>query len=501
MRRSSGNIHGPASWRLDPDFCLVSFWRESARNQLIYLHRDYNPVKIYTNVFFARLFVGGTPIYRNIREYLSLWKVSPIRTPLVLRGARQVGKTHSIREFGRDHFANLVEVNLETNPEFLGCFSSPDAKTICAQLEAVANADIRDGETLLFIDEIQESKAALLSLRSFKESRPKLHVIAAGSLLEFALQDKNASPFPVGRVTFAYLQPLSFKEFLGASGEFKLVQMVTAATVETPCAGSVHQRLLELVRIYFSLGGMPEVLEVYAGTRSILEARRVQNRLATGFVADFSKYGRRYDHRKLQQLMNAVPRLVGKKFKYSHVDAETTARDFKLPLLDLERAGLVRLIRASGANGIPLGAEEREGVFKVQYLDIGLVMSALGLDLFSQDIEKSLFINEGSLAEQFVGQELLASLDPERTPQLFYWMREARGSEAEVDFVIDWRSEAIALEVKAGTTGRLRSLRQFMLDKKSRIGVRISQHPLSFIDGVLSVPFYMVSELGRILRA
>ncbi len=203
----------------------------------------------------------------------------------MLRGARQVGKTHSIREFGRDHFANLVEVNLETNPEFLGCFSSPDAKTICAQLEAVAN-----------------------------------------------------------------LQPLSFKEFLGASGEFKLVQMVTAATVETPCAGSV------------------------------------QNRLAIGFVADFSKYGRRYDHHKLQQLMNAVPRLVGKKFKYSHVDPETTARDFKLPLLDLERAGLVPLIRASGANGIPLGAEDREGVFKAQYLDIGLMMSALGLDLFSQDI-------------------------------------------------------------------------------------------------------------------
>ena len=229
-----------------------------------------------------------------------------------------------------------MEINLETSPQFLECFSSLDAKSICMQLEAIASTEIIPGETLLFIDEIQASKNALLSLRSFKEALPKLHVIAAGSLLEFALQDEDAISFPVGRVTFAYLQPLSFLEFLSALGERKLIAAISSATLAAPCPAAIHLKLLELIRTYYILGGMPEVIMAYLATQSFTEARRVQNRLVTAFIADFAKYGRRYDHRKLQQLLNAVPTLVGKKFKYSHVDQDVSARDFKLPLLDLE---------------------------------------------------------------------------------------------------------------------------------------------------------------------
>jgi len=225
----------------------------------------------------------------------------------------------------------------------------------------------------------------------------------------------------------------------------------------------------------------------------------VQNRLVTAFIADFSKYGRRYDHRKLQQLLNAVPKMVGKKFKFSHVDPSVSARDFKLPLLDLERSGLVRTIRATAANGIPLGGEERNGVFKASYLDVGLMLNALGLDLMSTDAEQAVFINEGALAEQFVGQELLAHLDPESSPQLYYWARETKGAEAEVDFVIAQGPHIIPIEVKAGAGGRLKSLRQFMIDKKSPLGVRMSQLPLSLVDGVLSIPLYMASEIPRLV--
>ena len=436
---------------------------------------------------------------RILLDYLRKWQTSPIRTPLIVRGARQVGKTYLVREFGRESFKSFLEVNLETSPHLWECFRSLDAKTICQQLETVLNTEIIPGETLLFIDEIQASKQALLSLRSFKETLPNLHVIAAGSLLEFALQDKNAFSFPVGRVTFAHLQPVSFVEFLSSMNEPRLITAIKDASIAAPCPPAVHNRLLELTRTYFMLGGMPEVIETFKSTNSFTESRRVQNRLVTAFIADFSKYGRRYDHRKLQQLLNAVPKMVGKKFKFSHVDPSVTARDFKLPLLDLERSGLVRTIRATAANGIPLGGEERNGVFKASYLDIGLLINALGLDLLTTDAEQAVFINEGALAEQFVGQELLANLDPESSPQLYYWVRETKGAEAEVDFVTARGTNIIPIEVKAGARGRLKSLRQFMIDKKSPLGIRLSQLPLSLVDGILSIPLYMASEIPRLV--
>ena len=438
-------------------------------------------------------------MYRNIQAYLDTWQTSPIRTPLVMRGARQVGKSYAVREFGQRCFLNTVEINLETQPEFLACFRSHNAKSICAELEAISNSDITLGRTLLFVNEIQASQDALLSLRAFKDDLPELHVIAAGSLLEFSLQDDKTFSFPVGRVTFSYLQPLSFQEFLLALGERKLSEMIREATLLRPCSEAVHEKLLGLLRTYFVIGGMPEVVVAYCNSKSHLEARRIQNRLVTAFMADFSKYGRRYNHRKLQQLLGAVPRLVGKKFKFSHIDSEANARDFKLPLLDLERAGLVRLIHATSANGIPLGSEEREGVFKAQYLDVGLMLNALGLELFSTTSEQALFANEGAIAEQFVGQELLSSLNHEELPQLFYWTREVKGSEAEVDFVVAYGSDVIPVEVKSGATGRLKSLRQFMIDKKSKIGIRVSQHALSKIDDLVSVPLYMVSEIPRLI--
>ena len=296
------------------------------------------------------------------------------------------------------------------------------------------------------------------------------------------------------------MQPLSFQEFLLALGEQKVSQIITDATLLNPCSEAVHQKLLDLLRTYFVIGGMPEAVMAYCASKSHIEARRIQNRLVTAFMADFSKYGRRYNPRRLQQLLGAVPRLTGKKFKFSHIDSDASARDFKIPLLDLERAGLIRVIRATSANGIPLGSEEREGVFKAQYLDVGLMLNALGVDLFSTTSGQALFTKEGAIAEQFVGQELVASLDQEELPQLFYWTREVRGSEAEVDFVLGHGSDVVPVEVKSGATGRLKSLRQFILEKRSKIGIRVSQHPLSKIDDLVSVPLYMVSEIPRLIK-
>ncbi len=438
-------------------------------------------------------------MYRIFMDYLESRATDSRRVPLLLRGARQIGKSHALRDYGSRPGRQLVEVNLELRPELVECFRSRQPDEIVRQLEAVAGTSIDDATTVLFIDEIQESNDALISLRAFKEQRPRLDVVAAGSLIDFALNDGKLRSFPVGRINFAWMHPMSFREFLLAIGEDKIAACCASATLEKPPAAAIHAKLLTLVRLYFILGGMPEVVATYAETKSLLAASRVQTRLSQGFSADFAKYGARYDHRKLQRILVSAPRLVGKQFKYSQIDPDTKARDLKTPLADLERAGLVRRIPAVSGNGLPLAAEEREGIFKIQMLDIGLMLNALGLSIGAMPLHAALFINEGALAEQFVGQELLAYADPEQPPQIYYWSREAKGSQAEVDFVISHSGKVIPIEVKAGATGTLRSLRQFMLDKECKVGVRFSQHPLSLTDGILSIPLYMVSELHRLL--
>ena len=413
-----------------------------------------------------------------------------------------MGKSHIIAEYGKSEFENFVELNLELSPNLLACFKSLDVETICRELEALTKSKFINGKSLLFIDEIQESADAILSLRAFKEKRPGLEVIAAGSLLEFVLDDEIIRSFPVGRVAFTWMHPMTFFEFLLALDESRLADLIKDIQVNgrKPLSSAIHNRLLTLVREYFVVGGMPEVVEHYRESKSYLDAKRVQNRISRGYIADFVKYGARYDHRKLSTILSSVPRLIGKPLKYNAIDPTSKARDLKKPLLDLEKAGLLHLIRASSSNGVPIGSEEREGIFKVQFLDIGLMLNMLGLELGSMPIEQALFANEGALAEQFVGQELLGNDSCESSPQLFYWQREAKGSEAEVDFVIPYKDLVIPVEVKSGATGTLKSARLFQAEKKSPLILRISQHELSMHDGVLSVPFYMCSELPRLLH-
>lgn len=439
-------------------------------------------------------------MYRYFLDFLNNRTPRSRSVPLIVRGARQVGKSHIIRNYGQNFFETVAEVNLELNPGLHTCFTSLNPTMICRELEALLKIKFTDGKTLLFIDEIQTCPEALLSLRAFKEQRPGLEVITAGSLLEFALDDSAIRSFPVGRVQFAWMYPMSFCEFLKALNEIGLLEMLSQATLKKPVSEAIHHRLLELIRTYYVIGGLPEVVDTFRATGSYLEAKEVQSRLSLGYIADFVKYGKRYDYRKLQTILTSVPRLVGKPFKYTHIDSDARARDLKQPLFDLEKAGLIRLVRATSANGTPFGSEEREGKFKAQFLDIGLMLNTLGLNLGSMPIDKALFANEGALAEQFVGQELLAHESPGVPPSLFYWHREVQGASAEVDFVIAKDNLIIPIEVKAGKTGTLRSMKLFMKEKKSSVGIRISQHPLAFHDGIISVPFYMCSQIKRLLE-
>lgn len=434
---------------------------------------------------------------REIEQELKKWKMSPIRMPLIMRGARQVGKSFIVEKFGKEQFKTLVTINFEIEPSFSSLFETLNPSEIIAQIEIKKKLSIIPGETLLFLDEIQYAPKAIMALRYFKEKLPELHVIAAGSLLEFALHDHKFS-FPVGRVEFLYLRPLSFYEYLSNQKETRLLEILEKTSLDSPVPSLIHEHALELFKKYILIGGMPAVVDLFLKSDSYLQCQRLQEFLLQTYRNDFGKYATKTQHVYLQKFFEKAPHVVGQHFKYVHVDRDSRSRDLKVALEQLCWAGIINRIHATSASGIPLMAQINENKFKLLFLDVGLLQCVHQIDyevILKEDITQ---INSGALAEQFVGQELLAYAKFYENKQLFYWVREAKSATAEVDFVITIDSKIVPIEVKAGTTGQLKSLREFMKEKKSPIGIRISQQPLSLYDNILSVPFYLIRQLSRI---
>lgn len=431
---------------------------------------------------------------RHLENDLKAWKSSPRRLPLLIRGARQVGKSYLVEKFGKKHFKNVALANLDYQPELGQCFTSKDPKKVIQQLEVMLNESIQPGKTLLFIDEIQNEPNAILVLRYFKEKLPELHVIAAGSLLEFVLNE-NRITFPVGRVESLYLKPFSFLEFLEAIDEVKALQTALAVTLENPPPGVIHEKLNELFKTFLLVGGMPEVVKTYRDTRSLSASQKSQEVLLQTYRSDFGKYATRSQHKYLKLLFSKAPHLIAKPFKYSQVDREIKSREIKTALQQLEWAQLFHRIKWTSGSGIPLEAQSKEEKFKLLFLDIGLLQKATHIDpqtLLLNDFQQ---INSGSLAEQITGQELLSYRKAHEAPYLHYWQREARNSQAEVDFVIQHNMSILPIEVKAGSTGRLKSLQTFLTEKKQILGIRISTSALTLNKNVLSVPFYLIGQL------
>src|ERR1700722_40752 len=275
---------------------------------------------------------------RDIEKELLAWKISPIKAPLLLRGARQVGKSWVVEKFGREQFENLIVLNFEQRPEVSVCFETLLPEKILSAIELFTSASIRPGKTLLFLDEIQECPQAIMSLRYFKEQMPDLHVIGAGSLLEFVLNEENF-PMPVGRVQFLYLRPLSFCEFLSALGRENLREHLKTVTLKNP--PQIHEELLKLVREYVALGGMPAVIAAYLQTKSLYDTQNVQSDILSTYRRDFGKYAKKTKHKYLSLLFEKAPGFVGAWFKYSKVDQEVNIRDIKIALQQLCQAGLL----------------------------------------------------------------------------------------------------------------------------------------------------------------
>lgn len=437
-------------------------------------------------------------MFRQALVDLNLWRESNSHKPLLLRGARQVGKTHLVRQFAKQHFTNLVEINFEFEPNYKDCFSTLKPDQIISKIESIGAHSITAGETILFLDEIQECPNAIQALRYFYETMPGLHVIGAGSLLDFSLRDADFS-MPVGRVSFMYLRPMSFVEFLLAAGFEKLLTSIQKANIQTPLSVAEHEKALELLHLYSLLGGMPDVLATYFETKSTREAYLVQSEILSTYRRDFGKYASVAQHKYLQCVFEEAPKHLGEQIKFSKLNSEFRSRELSQAITDLQAAGLMQKVNSTAASGIPLASTINEKKFKLVFLDTGLAQNASGLTpemVLNKDI---VLLNKGSIAEQLVGQELLAYQDVRLESELLFWARDGR-STAELDYVSVVGHTIVPIEVKAGTAGTLKSLQLFMQEKNSPIGVRISSRPLSLEDKILSLPTYMIHAFKNVLQ-
>ena len=432
--------------------------------------------------------------FRNIEVELLQWKNEKEHFPLVIRGARQVGKSSVVREFGK-RFEHFLEINFEIFPEAAKIFEKDLVpQRICQELSLIFNVPVEAGKTLLFFDEIQASIPAISSLRFFYEQMPDLHVIAAGSLLEFALEELPS--FGVGRVRSLYLYPFSFDEFLNAMNEKILMRAIANSSPENPLPDVVHSKALTLYKRFLIVGGMPKVVSYYAETGDLLKCRQMLDSLIDAYQDDFVKYRKRISAFMLLEVFRAVVRQNGGKFAYSKATPELNTLQVKICLELLTKAGLIFPVTHTSANGLPLGAEANPKFRKYFLFDTGIFHRLLHLDLsdmlLNNDFET---MNKGAIAEVFTGLELLKS-STNRT-ELFYWQRETKNSQAEVDFL--WQKQRIVLpvEVKSGKKGSMQSLFLFLEEKQLDKGIRVSQENFGKYEKIDVYPLYAVRNIVK----
>ncbi len=434
---------------------------------------------------------------RNIDIELSAWATDKQRKPLLLRGARRVGKTYSVRNLGKS-FRHFVEINFKEKPDAKYFFKdSLSANPLCEKLSAFIGKPIVAGQTLLFFNEVQSCPEVLASLRYFHEQMPELHVITAGSLLEFALQDIPS--LGVGRLTSRFMYPLTFTEFLSAIGEDRLINIIDNATFEKPLDLPFHEKLVEYLRTYMLVGGMPEAVNTYAATHDLLKVMNVLDDLVLTFQDDFAKYRKRVPVQRLNETFQSVAVQTGGKFVCATVDKETKSTAIITALDLLINAGLVHQVIKTPATGIPLGAMSDKRVFKGILFDAGIHQRLLGLNMSEHmTANATALANNGSMAELIVGLHLVAYQSSHRRPELFYWQRDERGSNAEVDYIIQRGNNIIPVEVKSGIRGTMQSMRIFLKQRGIPRGLRVSLENFSKLEDADILPLYAMHRFYEV---
>lgn len=450
---------------------------------------------------------------RTVSVRLNAWLADPKRRPLILRGARQVGKTWLVRDLAARSGRDLIELNLEKDPGLAKHFASNDPKRILGELSLALNRDITPERSLLLLDEIQAAGRLLASLRWFYEGMPNLPVIAAGSLLEFALAEHDFS-MPVGRVAFQHVEPFSFREFALAHGQDRLIEVLAEWRPGHELSPAAHEQASRWLQRAMMVGGMPAAVTADSDGRLPREVREIQRELVATYRADFAKYHGRMDRDILNHVLQATAGSLGRKFVHSQVGEGVKQHQAKRALDLLTMARVVRQVHHSSANGLPLGGEVKDTFRKVVLLDIGLAHALLGTPAAQAFPAWSALAPalRGQLTDQMAAQEL-RQLDSGAGDgaELYYWQREG-GRAGEIDFLTQIDGRIVPVELKAGASGAMKSLHQFMFDKHLGLAVRCDSNPPSVMTvavkttqgdqvryRLVSVPLYLLWNLEAIL--
>jgi predicted AAA+ superfamily ATPase len=435
---------------------------------------------------------------RLIDKELMQWKEQKDRKVLLLRGARQVGKTYSVRELGKT-FKKFLEINFEETPAACRFFQdSLTPQGICEKLAVYFNTTIIPGETLLFFDEIQACPRALQALRFFYEKMPNLHVVAAGSLLELALSEIPS--FGVGRIHSLYMYPVTFKEYLHASGDDMLNVVISASSFTQPVDPVIHEKILDKIKIFLIIGGMPKVVDTYINEKDFHKCQIEIDNIINSLIDDFAKYKEKVPSLRLEETFHSIAQQAGKKFVYVKVgEGIESSKLYKEALELLVKTGIAYKAYHTSARGIPLGAQVNRKRFKVIPYDTGIYQRLLGLNLSGYILaDFPSLVNRGSLAEIYAGLELLANRPLHMRPEIFYWHRESPKSNAEVDYVTAIGPCILPIEVKAGTRGQMQSLHLFLKERNLDRGLRISHENFSQYDKIKTIPIYAVSRIYQL---
>ncbi len=433
-------------------------------------------------------------MYRIAIEKLYKWKNSKRRKPLIIEGARQVGKTWLMKEFGKQAYTDTVYINFDSNTRMADLFAVDlDTDRLILGLELYAGRKIDSDNTLLIFDEVQEVPKALASLKYFYENAPQYHIVCAGSLLGIALH--QGTSFPVGKVDFLKLYPLSFSEFLMATGNERFAELLKKQDYEM--VTSFKQTYIDALKQYYFVGGMPEAVQSFTESKDFNEVRTIQKRILAAYEQDFSKHAPNEIVPKIRMLWNSIPSQLArenKKFIYGLVREGCRAREYETAIMWLSDCGLVHKVSRVNAAGIPLKAYEDLKAFKLFIVDVGLLGCMTGLHQRTLLDGDDLFIEfKGALTEQYVCQQLKTIEDL----GIYYYTND-RGS-CEIDFVIDTGEQIIPIEVKAETNLRAKSLKTYRERFEPELSVRTSMADYKKEDWLLNIPLYAIEHVNKII--
>ena len=434
-------------------------------------------------------------MYRYKMEELKRWKDSPNRKPLIIRGARQVGKTWLMKEFGRENYEKCAYINFDDNTRMNNLFEEDfDIDRIIQGLKIESGVNIEPENTLIIFDEIQETPKALKALKYFYENAREYHIVSAGSLLGVAIHEGTS--FPVGKVDFMDLTPLSFFEFLDALGENEILEILKNNDFDM--LSIFESRLKDYLRLYYYIGGMPEAVSFYAQNKNLLEVRNIQKKLLDAYEQDFSKHAPTNIVPRIRQLWNNIPTQLAKenkKFIYGLVKEGARAREYEIALSWLIDCGLVYQINRVNDNKIPLSAYQDFNAFKLYLLDVGLLSAMAGIDAKTLLEGNEIFREfKGSLTEQYVVCQLKECTDL----NIFYWSSDT--GTAEVDFIAQICRNNVPIEVKANENLQAKSLKTFVQKYDNKVNVRTSMTSYRKDDWITNIPLYSIGNIEKIVE-